>query len=322
MAANNPRASGSSPLLIDVHHHLLPPKYIALKRAEIMKVSSIPSVLEWTWTRSLEDMDRNGVHAAIVSLSTPGVWFGNAEEARTLARETNEFAAQMARDHPGRFGFFAAVPLPDTDGSLKEIEYALGTLHADGIGLLTNYEGKYLGDPSFAPVLQELDRRKTVVYVHPTSASCCWNTIPGVPIAIEEFGFDTTRTITSLLVNGTLARCSEIRFIFSHGGGTLPFLAGRISGWARHLTTVGPRGPDYEFRKLHFDTASITNAAAMAAVLKLVPATQVMFGTDFPWLPAAAALGELKNLGLNERDLQAIRYETATGLLLRWKRDG
>ena len=305
--------------IIDVHHHLFPPKYIAAKRADILKVSAMSSVLDWTAASSLDDMDKSGVRTAIVSVSTPGIWFGKADESRSLAREINEFAARMAGDHRGRFGFFAALPLPDTDGSLKEIEYALDTLHADGVGFLTNYDGKYLGDPAFAAVFDELNRRKAVVYSHPTTASCCWNIVPGVHIAAEEFGFDTTRTITSLLYSGTLSRCADIKFIFSHGGGTIPFLAGRIGMMARPLTTLIPHGADYEFRKLHFDIASVTNAPAMAAILKLIPATQVMFGTDYPWGNAASALEGLESLGLGKGDVQAIKYGSATRLFPRLK---
>jgi predicted TIM-barrel fold metal-dependent hydrolase len=315
-------AGGSGPRLIDVHHHLLPPKYIAARRSDILKVSGMSSVLDWTVAGSLDDMDKNGVRTAIVSVSTPGIWVGKADESRALAREINEFAARMAVDHPSRFGFFAAVPLPDTDGSLKEIEYALDTLHADGIGFLTNYDGKYLGDPAFAPIFDELHRRKAVVYGHPTAANCCWDIVPGVAISTEEFGFDTTRTITSLLYSGTLSRCSDIKFIFSHGGGTLPFLAGRIGGAARRLTNLVPHGPDYEFRRLHFDTASVTNAPAMAAILKLVPATQVMFGTDYPWGNAGSALQGLRSLGLSDGEMQAIESGSAVRLLPRWKTAG
>lgn len=313
-------AAGSSPRVIDVHHHLLPPKYIAAKRAEILRVASgNTEILKWTAARSLEDMDRNGVRTAIVSVSTPGIWFGNPEEARGLAREINEFAARMKSDHPGRFGLFAALPLPDTDASLKEIEYALDTLHADGIGLVSNYEDKYLGDPAFAPVFDELQRRKAVVYCHPTPTSCCWTLVPGIPASTVEFGFDTTRAIMSLLYSGTLSRCPDVKFVFSHGGGTLPFLAGRMGGGARRLSNLVPHGPEYEFRKLHFDTASVTNPPAMAAILKLVPATQVMFGTDYPWGNAQSAIEGLHSVGLSDQELEAIRHGSATRLFPRLK---
>lgn len=312
-------ASVTARRIIDVHHHLMAPSYVAAKKAEILKVSANPSVIDWTPQRSLDDMEKNGVRTSFLSVSTPGVWFGNADEARRLSRECNDFAAQVARDHSGRFGFFAAMPLPDTDGSLKEIEYATETLHADGIGLLSNYEGRYLGDPAFAPVFDELNRRKLTLYVHPTSTACCWNIVPNIPISTEEFGFDTTRTITSLLYSGTLSRCANIKFIFSHGGGTIPMLSGRIGGAARRMTNVVPNGPDYEFQQLYFDTASATNAPAMAAILKLVPASHVMFGTDFPWGNAANGLRALENVGLTESELRAIEYESAVQLFPRLK---
>jgi predicted TIM-barrel fold metal-dependent hydrolase len=306
--------------VMDVHHHLMPPKYLEVARNAILKVSAIPQVVDWTIARSLEDMDKNGVRTAIVSISTPGVMFGSVEASRRLARECNEYAAKMVSDYPGRFGFFAAVPLPDQNGSLKEIEYALDTLHADGVGFMSNYEGKYLGDAAFAAVFDELQRRKTIVYSHPTFLSCCMNVVTGVHVSTEEFGFDTTRTISSLLFSGTLSRCPDIKFIFSHGGGTLPFLAGRIGSASNRVSSLIPHGADYEFRRLHFDTASVTNAPAMAAVLRLVPASQVMFGTDYPWRAAAGSLHELRSVGLSEGDLRAIERESALGLFPRLKR--
>ena len=303
--------------VIDVHHHLMPPKYLEVAREAILKVSAIPQVVDWTVARSLDDMDKNGVRTAVVSISTPGIMFGSAEESRRLARECNEFAAKMRSDHPGRFGFFAAVPLPDQDGSLKEIEYALDTLHADGIGFLTNYDGKYLGDAAFAPVFDELQRRKAIVYTHPTFLNCCVNIVPSVHVSTEEFGFDTTRTISSLLYSGTLSRCADVKFIFSHGGGTLPFLAGRIGGASARVGSLIPHGAAYEFGKLHFDTASVTNAPAMAAILKLVPASQVMFGTDYPWRSAGPSLRELRNLSLSDAERQLIERGSALGLFPR-----
>ena len=319
-AQENPPSAdsmGGNARVIDVHHHLMPPKYLEVARAAILKVSAIPQVVDWTIERSLADMDKNGVRTAMVSISTPGIMFGGVEASRRLARECNEYAAKMVSDYPGRFGFFAAVPLPDQDGSLKEIEYALDTLHADGIGFLTNYDGKYLGDASFAPVFDELQRRKVTVYTHPTFLSCCVNVVPGVHVSTEEFGFDTTRAISGLLYSGTLSRCPDVKFIFSHGGGALPFLAGRIGAASGRAASLIPHGADYEFKKLHFDTASVTNAPAMAAVLKLVPVSQVMFGTDYPWRPAEPSLRELRNLGLTEADLRAIERESALRLFPR-----
>lgn len=304
--------------LIDVHHHFMPPQYVSAVRDHILRITRIPAVLEWAPARSVEDMDSAGVLTAIVSVSTPGVWFGDASQARRLARECNEFAARMSHDYPGRFGFFAAIPLPDTEGSLREIEYALDTLHADGIGILTNYDGKYPGDAAFAPVFEELNRRKAAVYCHPTTVACCWNIQPDVHQAMMEFPFDTTRAVVSLLYSGILSRFRDIKFIFSHGGGTVPMLAGRIAIVTPQMSSL-PNGVIPELKRLHFDTATVTNPSAMAAVLRLVPAAQVMFGTDYPWGTAAACLKGLNSLDLGPADRESIEYAGAHRLFPRLK---
>lgn len=280
----------------------------------------------WTPAHSIEVMDRNGVRASLVSVSTPGIWFGDADEATRLARATNEFAARMVRDYPGRFGFFAALALPNVDGSLREIEYALDTLKADGIGLLSSYDGRYLGDPAFAPVFDEMQRRRTIVYIHPSDLHDSRNVVPNVPDSIVEFGFDTTRAIVTLLDGGTFTRCPDVRFILSHGGGAVPFLAGRIA----QRTLLNPPAPSAvdrrmaELKKLYFETSSVTNAPALASLLKLVPATQVMFGSDYPNAPATAlgnSLAALRQLvqggDITNRQLQNIEWETAVALFPR-----
>ncbi|MGZ3290965.1 MAG: amidohydrolase family protein, partial [Xanthobacteraceae bacterium] len=159
---------------------------------------------KWSPALSLEDMDKSGIATSILSIVQPGIWYGNnVEESRNLARQLNEYGAKMGKDHPGRFGLFAVIAPPDVDGSLREIEYAFDTLKADGIGLLTSYQDKYLGDPSFAPVYEELNRRKAVVYVHPTTPDCCRGLVPGIPPGSIEYATDSTRTIAHLVFSGT-----------------------------------------------------------------------------------------------------------------------
>ncbi len=191
--------------LIDLHHHMLPPAYMAEARHRVVAQGQgylPPTVLQWTPENSLAEMDQAGVATAILSISTPGVWFGAVHEARSLARKCNEYAARLVRDHPGRFGLFAAVPLPDIEGSLREIAYALDVLQADGIGLMTSYGDKWPGDPVYAPVFAELNRRKAVVYIHPTGPDCCRDLISFVPYVFTELPHDTTRAVTSLLFSG------------------------------------------------------------------------------------------------------------------------
>ena len=305
----------AAPGRVDVHHHFLFPQYIATQRALMRKVASDqPHVLEWTPARSIEAMDRFGIGMSMLSISAPGSWTGRVEESRTLARACNEFAARLVQDHPGRFGFFATLPLPDTEGSLREIEYALDALGADGIGLLTSYDMKWPGDPAFAAVYDELNRRKATVYSHPTVADCCAGIMPGVVPAAIEFMFDTVRAITGLLFSGTFARCPDIRFIFSHAGGALPMLAGRLAGVASGRPAIAERVPGGAMpylKRLYFDTASMTNPISFAALLKLVSSRQVFFGTDFPYAPIEPAVSGLPTLGLGAEDIAAIERGNA-----------
>ena len=192
-----------NPHRIDVHHHHASPAFVA---EIVARTTGQQPLIDWTPSRSIEEMDRAGVQAAMASVAPPGVWFGDDGAARALARETNEYAARIAADHPGRFGVFAALPLPDVEGSLAEIAYAFEVLKADGIGLMSSVGDRWLGDKAFAPVMDELNRRSAIVYVHPTVASCCRNLIPEVPDHLIEFATDTTRTIASLMLTGTAHR--------------------------------------------------------------------------------------------------------------------
>lgn len=308
------------PHRIDVHHHILPPEYVrSVGDARIGPLILSGRTPEWTPAMSIAAMDRNGIATAVTSISTPGLWFGDREETRRLTRLCNDYAAEIRRDHPGRFGVFASLPLPDVDASLREIEHGLDVLHADGIGLLTNYAGIFPGDPSFAPVFDELDRRGAVVYFHPTAAPCS-TCLGEIPAATLEFPFDTTRAIVSLLAGGTFARCRNIRFIFSHAGGTVPFLAERIARLEvkPDFKKAVPDGVLAELRRLYYDTALSANAMAFASLLELVTPASVLFGSDYPFAPEAtmtATVRGLAGLGLAPGELQAIERDNALRLL-------
>jgi len=310
------------PARIDVHHHILPPPYMLRARDRILEVSDRDhsALLNWAPARAVEEMDRTGITTAITSLSLPGVWFGGAEAARSLARACNEYAAQMMKDYPGRFGLFAAIPLPDTEGSLREIAYALDILKADGIGLVSNYDDKWPGDPAFTPVFEELNRRKAVIFIHPAAPSCCSHLMPGIAASTVEFLFDTSRAIISLLVNGTFSKFSDIRFIFCHAGGAMPMVAARTKAFIERHRDIAdriPNGVPAELRKLYYDVANSINPSSMAALMNLVPTSQLLYGSDFPYVPCAVTANGLDHFGLSLSDLQAVNRENATRLFPR-----
>ena len=252
----------------------------------------------------------------MISLSTPGVWFGNAQQARSTARRFNDYAAELAKSHPGRFGLFAAVPLPDTEGSLNEIEYAYDVLKADGIGLLTSYGDKWLGDPDYKPVFEELNRRKAVVFVHPTTPNCCRTLMPGISTIIAEVPHDTTRSVMSLLFSGSFSRFADIRFIFCHAGGTIPTLATRFSQYGpRDLAEKVPNGVDYELKRLYYDIAVSGHRPAISALAAFAPMSQILFGSDYPYRDLAETAGTINQLGISAVDLQAIGQNNALALL-------
>jgi 6-methylsalicylate decarboxylase len=315
----------TKPRLIDVHQHILPPVYLAEARDRLMAQQQgylPPRILQWSPQNALAEMDQNGVATSIVSISTPGIWFGDVQSARTLARKCNEYGAQLVNDYHGRFGFFASAPLPDTEGSLTEIVYALDTLKADGIILLTSYGDKWPGDSAYTAVFDELNRRKALVFFHPAAPNCCRNLIPEIPPVFTEVPHDTTRAITSLLFSGSFARFRDIRFIFSHAGGTLPMLAGRLSHYSaemKDLVAKMPNGLEFELKRLYYDIASSANPPAMAALMKLVPTSQILFGGDYPFVPIAETAVGMTQVGLSAADLQAIGRDNAAGLLPRFK---
>jgi 6-methylsalicylate decarboxylase len=309
-----PGAGGSRMFRIDTHSHFTTPALYKLSTARGVNQAALA---DWTPAKMLQQMEEGGVATSIISISDPGVHFGDNNAARALARDCNEYAATVVRDHPGRFGFFAVLPLPDVEGALREAVYALDTLKADGIGVLSSYEGKYLGNPHYSTLLEELNRRKAVIYCHPYCAACGAQTeLTDAQNRGVEFVFDTTRTILSILQTGASARFSDIRFIWSHGGGTVPFITSRLANVNQKL----PKGALAELQRFYYDTAQAFNPYTMPSFKKFVPIDRIVFGTDYPLgggSAAAVAKGLRDNGGFTDAELRAIERDNALGLLPR-----
>jgi 6-methylsalicylate decarboxylase len=305
-------AQAPKPRRIDVHHHFTPPAY-----AELGKKGTAADA--WSVEKTLADMDQAGITTAIHS--NAGTDLGGGEKARRLARAANEFAAKLEQDHKGRFGSFATLPMPDIDGSLAEIAYALDTLKADGFYFWTSYAGKYLGDPAFNPIYEELNRRKAVIFVHPVRSACCSNVDSGVAPAAIEYGTDTTRAISKMLFAGTAHKYPDMKVIWSHGGGTMPFLIERFLFEMRQpkQQKAVPEGFVAAVSKFYYDTAQATEKIPMTGLKMLVPMTQIVFGSDFPYRTSLEHVKGLKEDGVfNAAELAQIDWQNAARLLPRW----
>ena len=316
------------PRRIDVHHHVYSP---AWKEADLAwserKGQGTPFTAGWAVEKTLADMEKGGVTTAIFSMSSlhENWWGGGPQLAARVCRASNDYAAELMRAHPGRFGLFAFVPMIDVDLSLAEIAHALDELKADGVGIASSYGDKWPGDPMFQPIFEELNRRKAVVYVHPTFPDCC-EPILGIGPSVLEVPFDTVRAVTSLLLSGSFARFRDIRWIFSHSGGALPSLFERINAFfailrpLKNLNEIAPSGIAAEIARLHFDVANAAWPADMAGALKMAPVSQFMFGSDYPYFTAAMTVDALKKGGFGRPTLEAIDYGNAERLLPRLRR--
>jgi predicted TIM-barrel fold metal-dependent hydrolase len=309
---------------IDVHHHQYPPEMLAATKADAARtgIPLAPYVRDWTPQRSLEVMDANGITTSVLVLAqSDGVWdLHDPAALRRMARACNEYGAEMVRMHPGRYAFFAWLPMPDIDGSLAEIAYALDHLGASGIGFFTSYGSQWAGDRAFKPVWDELDRRRAVAYFHPLAPNCCANLVAPVRDNYIEFPQDTARAVMSLLFNGMLAAHRNISWIFSHAGGPVPVYAHRVATLSANrpdIATVAPDGVMAELGRLNFETANAAYPASIDALLDIVPASHVVFGTDFPYVSAEENVRSFGALKLAAETRAAITRENALRLIPR-----
>lgn len=337
LTGTNAWSQAGGPRRLDLHHHFASNKYKS--RLAVGKRQGWDTFQPYDPAKDVETMDKGGVQTSFLSVSTPGLWLGDnfaAERDATiaLARDMNDYGAQNVRDFKGRFGLFAALPMPDIDASLKEIEYAFDTLKCDGVGLLTSYGDHWLGEKMFEPVFDELNRRNAVVFVHPTDAPCC-HSLAGQNPATLEWLVDTSRTILSLVAGDPRAvasrggaeqspatRYSNCKFIFSHGGGALIGVASRVVGTVTEkdlAATPAVNSRLHHIRRFFYDTAGSANPILMQGIAKLAGASQIVFGTDYPFGGGQNLAEGLKLVGFNDQQLRGIDRENALRILPKYK---
>jgi len=305
---------------IDVHAHFLPEVYLrALAAAGLTTLDGGFPVPKWSAAAAIEMMDRQQIATAIVSLSSPSTHFLPPEDRPALVAQVNDAGAELVRGHPGRFGYFASLPIPDIAASLAELRRAFDELGADGVTLQTNTDGAYLGAPLFAPIFAELNRREATLFLHPTSPACFEALGLGRPAPLLEFPLDTTRTIVDMLYSRSLQTNPDIKVIVPHGGAALPALVARIAAFAG-LPFIEPR-PASEaevfetLERLYYDVALSAHPVPFAALRRIAPITQILFGSDWPFTPEAGVARNLHQLttanGLSEGEARAIARDNA-----------
>jgi len=279
--------TASSPRRIDVHHHVIPPVFAqVMEKAGQTLVAGAP-LPDWSVQRSLDLMDVQGIQTALLSLSAPGVYFGDEHAAVDLARACNDFCANVARQRPERFGFFAVLPMPFTHHACREAIRALDELKADGIVLLGSTEGHFLGDPRFEELMAVLNERHATVFVHPNLHATSEELKLSTPGFLVEFLCDTTRAATNLILSGTMERYPAINWILAHAGGFTPYIAWRLSlaNMLPQYFEQAPQGVLTYLKRFWFDTALSPSPYAMAALNELVGPSKILFGSDFPFAP-------------------------------------
>lgn len=297
---------------LDVHHHVFPPEYVKV-------VDGTP---DWSPQQSIDLMDANKIATAMMSISTDVEVENDGDATVKLARECNEYTANLVQDYTSRFGMFAALPMHDMDAAIREVDFAFDSLGADGVGLVTNYGDKHLGDPFFDPLLAHLNRRKAAVFVHPTTCSCTPGH-PDMPVSMLEFPFDTTRTIISLLLARAYIKYKDIRFIFCHGGGTIPFLSYRVDRMLRGQPAMAKYSDldiHASLRGLYFDVTTAVAPNMMDELLNMVPIERLLFGTDFPFVSGwriDAMMADFEALILSGDDVKKLEFRNMQTLFPR-----
>lgn len=301
---------------IDTHQHIVPPFYARWLESKGVNAGGLP-IPQWHAEDALDLMASAGVATGILSVSTPGVHLGDAGEAREMARQVNEFAAAVVHEHPERFGFFATLTLPDVEGAVTEARYALDVLNADGVVLLTNVRGAYLGSPAWNPLMQELNARNAVVFVHPSDLP--GPSVEGIPPFAADFLLDTTRAAIHYAKSGCLERYPNLKVILSHGGGFVPYAAERI---ARICAADGSNEAGIaRLRQFYYDTALSSSPYALPSLLAFADHTHITFGSDWPYAAKARSLhfaGMLDAFAMNSDLREAIDKGNAKQLFTRF----
>jgi len=329
---------GSKALKIDVHHHCVPAEYVKRLASIGITESYGQPFPNWSPEKSLALMKKLGIDTAILSISTPGVDFKDDEFSRDITRLCNEYMAEIKQKYPGKFGAFASVPSPDAEWAIDELRYALDEFKLDGVGLFTNYAGKYLGNRAFEEFFKELNKRNMVVFIHPTDPIGKYDPELEIANSLIEAPFETTRAVANLIHTATADRYPDVKYILSHGGGTVPYLAWRIAlikysrkedspSLLRKIYDIviqgGPVSGLKILKNMYYDTALTASPYALRTMQEFVGSSQIVFGSDLPFAEKVAPMVNKdlqKYPGFSVEDFKAIDYNNCLELFPHFKK--
>lgn len=299
---------------IDVHAHVVPPFYVKAVEEAGHRASVSAGYPAWTPELALAFMAQNDIGYAVNSISPPGVFFGDHGKAQALARRCNDYLAELMRDYPDKFGAIGILPLPNVELALKEIDYIYDTLKLDGVVLFASYGTSFLGDPVFDPILSALDARNAVVFVHPNSHPSSLSLGMNLPTFLVEFPLATTRVAANLIFSGALDRFLRIKFILAHFGGTVPYLAWRLSMAPlidERFKAFTQQRVSELVRSFYFESAQAAGPAVVAALVEAADPQRLLFGTDWPYCPPSVTVaGDATLAGSELTNSDSLRANT------------
>lgn len=288
--------------IIDVHTHIIVPEYIDVLKAHGAELEETFPLPSWSAGRHVAFMDSAGIRTSVLTLPAPQPYYGNVDESAGCIRRVNEISAEIKRQYPGRFRFCAALPLPDVDAAIREAVYALDTLKADGIRLATNSRGQYLGDEELDPLMDVLNRRGAVIIIHPHRPTPYpEKTTATTPLAMYEYPAETTRAVVNMLARNVLTRYPDLKVVVPHCGSFLPLALPRMKSILPAMVKQGYMQPvDWSgnLSRLYFDLAGSPTTEVLHALLTITTPEHILYGSDYPYLPDAVLLANLKRLKL------------------------
>ena len=304
--------------VVDVHSHIITPEFVSALESEGRLMDEGFPLPKYDVTNHLQWMDEAGVQTSVLTLAAPQPVAQSLTKKKgsrySVLRECNEAAARIKREHPGRFLFCAALPLPDVQQAIAEARYVLDTLKADGIKLATNVERQYLGAPELDPLFDFLNERKAVVILHPHRPEPVNREVMAqTPLAMQEYLAETTRAVANMISRNVLARYPQVKVVVPHCGAYLPLAIPRM----KSLTPVMQKNKmvgeiDYEanLRALYYDLAGAHSPEVIRMLLTITTPDHLLYGSDYPYVAPQVlkqSLARMKDYLSKEPDLAPVR---------------